>query len=116
MYSGGNVIVHLGKLVDDLDARQAAHVETASWFVCRKRGAMRENEVKLYTAAIRRVGHSIHNAAVESLVAQGVIQKRTTTRANSFILEWWLNKHPDAQEVVRPRGIDSGSHIALMDS
>jgi hypothetical protein len=100
MCSGGNVIVHLGKLVGDLDARQAAH-ENRIVVCLQKRGAMRENEVKLYTAAIRRVGHDIHNAAVESLVAQGVIQKRTTTRANSFILE--LFNHPDEREAVGPR-------------
>ena len=47
---------------------------------------LRENEVKLYTGAICRVGHEIHDAAVKRLIAQGVIRKLTTTRSNSFIL------------------------------
>ena len=48
---------------------------------------MRENDVKLYTGALRRVGNQIHNAAVENLVSLGIVQRLTTTRANSFILE-----------------------------
>ena len=48
---------------------------------------MRENDVKLYTGAVRRVGSQIHNAAVENLVSLGIVQRLTTTRANSFILE-----------------------------
>ena len=79
--------MHLGKLVSDLDAKQAAH-ENRIVVCLQKRGPLRENGVKLYTGAIRRVGHQVHEAAVENLVAQGVIRKLTTTRTNSFILEF----------------------------
>jgi len=58
--------------------------------------------VKLYTGAIRRVGHQIHHAAVENLVAQGVIRKLTTTRTNSFILE--LAKELEAQKTMGASG------------
>jgi hypothetical protein len=80
------MIMHLGKLVSDLDAKQAAH-ENRIVVCLQKRGPLRENDVKLYTGALRRVGHQVHQAAVDNLVAQGVIRKRTTTRTNSFILE-----------------------------
>lgn len=80
------MIVHLGKAVSDVDARQAAH-ENRIVVCLQKRGSMRENDVKLYTAATRRVGREIHNAAVDNLVEQGIIRKLTTTRSNSFLLE-----------------------------
>jgi hypothetical protein len=78
--------MHLGKLVSDLNAKQAAH-ENRIVVCLQKRGPLRDNEVRLYTGAIRRVGNPIHQAAVDNLVAQGVIRKLTTTRTNSFILE-----------------------------
>ncbi len=80
------MIVHLGRSVNEVDAKQAAH-ENRIVACLHKRGPMRENDVKLYTAAIRSVGREIHAAAVENLVAHGVIRKLTTTRSNSFILE-----------------------------
>jgi hypothetical protein len=80
------MIMHLGKLVSDLDAKQAAH-ENRIVVCLHKRGPLRENDVKLYTGALRRVGRQVHQAAVANLVAQGVIRKRTTTRTNSFVLE-----------------------------
>ena len=80
------MIMHLGKLVGDLDPKQAAH-ENRIVVCLQKRGPLRENDVKLYTGALRRVGPQVHQAAVANLVAQGVIRKRTTTRTNSFILE-----------------------------
>jgi superfamily I DNA and RNA helicase len=80
------VIVHLGRTVSEVDSKQAAH-ENRIVVCLQKRGPMRENDVKLYTAATRRVGREVHVAAVENLVAQGVIRKLTTTRANSFVLE-----------------------------
>ena len=80
------MITHLGKPVDEINAKQAAH-ENRILACLQKRGPMRENDVKLYTGAIRRVGHELHDQAVNSLVAQGLIRKLTTTRTNSFILE-----------------------------
>ena len=80
------MIVHLGKTLNDVNAKQAAH-ENRIVACLQKRGSMRENDVKLYTAAIRNVGRQVHAAAVANLVAQGVIRKLTTTRVNSFILE-----------------------------
>ncbi len=82
----GEMIMHLGKLVSDLDAKQAAH-ENRIVACLQKRGSLRENDVKLYTGALRRVGPQVHQAAIDNLVAQGVIRKSTTTRSNSFILE-----------------------------
>ena len=84
------MIMHLGKLVSDLDAKQAAH-ENRIMVCLQKRGPLRENDLKLYTGALRRVGHQVHQVAVENLVAQGVIRRRTTTRTNSFILELLQN-------------------------
>jgi hypothetical protein len=72
--------------ISELNCKQAAH-ENRIVVCLRKRGPLRENEVKLYTGAIRRVGPTMHEAAVNSLIAQGVIRKLTTTRTNSFILE-----------------------------
>ena len=80
------MITHLGKSVSEINAKQAAH-ENRILVCLQKRGPMRESDVKLYTGAICRVGHEIHDKAVSSLVAQGLIRKLTTTRANSFILE-----------------------------
>jgi hypothetical protein len=80
------MIMHLGKLVSEVDAKQAAH-ENRIVVCLQKRGPLRENDVRLYTGAIRRVGHQTHQAAVDNLVEQGVVRKRTTTRTNSFILE-----------------------------
>ena len=41
------MIMHLGKLVSDLDAKQAAHQNRI--VVClQKRGSLRENDVRLY--------------------------------------------------------------------
>lgn len=80
------MIVHLGRTVDEVDSKQAAH-ENRIVVCLQKRGPMRENDVKLYTAATRRVGREVHAAAVENLSRQGIIRKLTTTRANSFVLE-----------------------------
>ena len=80
------MITHLGKSVDEVNAKQAAH-ENRIVVCLQKRGSMRENAVKLYTGALRRVGQRVHNNAVNSLLTQGIIRKLTTTRANSFILE-----------------------------
>jgi hypothetical protein len=80
------MFMHLGKLVSEVDAKQAAH-ENRIVVCLQKRGPLRENDVRLYTGAIRRVGHQTHQAAVDNLVEQGVIRKRTTTCTNSFILE-----------------------------
>jgi hypothetical protein len=91
----GEMIMHLGKLVSDLDAKQAAH-ENRIVACLQKRGPLRENDVKLYTGALRRVGQQVHQAAVDNLVAQGVILKRTTTRSNSFILE--LLEEPEEKQ------------------
>lgn len=89
------MIVHLGRAVSEVDAKRAAH-ENRIVVCLQKRGPMRENEVKLYTAAASRVGREVHAAAVENLVAQGVIRKLTTTRSNSFVLE--LVEAPKRQE------------------
>jgi hypothetical protein len=91
----GEMIMHLRKLVSDLDAKQAAH-ENRIVACLQKRGPLRENDVKLYTGALRRVGQQVHQAAVDNLVAQGVILKRTTTRSNSFILE--LLEEPEEKQ------------------
>jgi hypothetical protein len=72
--------------VSDVDAKQAAH-ENRIVVCLQKRGSMRENDVKLYTGAMRSVGREVHEASVMNLVARGIIRKLTTTRANSFILE-----------------------------
>jgi len=96
------MITHLGKLVSDVDAKQAAH-ENRIVVCLQKRGPMRENDVKLYTGALRRVGQSVHEAAVDNLLAQGVILKRTTTRTNSFILE--LLKQPENRLAKRVTGV-----------
>ncbi len=85
------MIVHLGKTVNEIDAKQAAH-ENRIVVCLQKRGPMRESDVKLYTAAARRVGPQVHLAAVENLLASGIVQRRTTTRSNSFILEL-VNDH-----------------------
>lgn len=81
-----HMITHLGRSSSDIDPKQAAH-ENRILACLQKRGTMRENEVKLYTASTRRVGREIHDRAVRSLVDKGLIRKLTTTRANSFILE-----------------------------
>src|ERR1700733_2123496 len=93
------MIMHLGKLVSDLDCKQAAH-ENRIVVCLQKRGPLRENAVKLYTGALRRVGHQIHQAAVQNLVTQGVIRKLTTTRTNSFILEFLQNPRERRMRVV----------------
>lgn len=80
------MITHLGRSSSDINPKQAAH-ENRILVCLQKRGSMRENEVKLYTASTRRVGREIHERAVRSLVDKGLIRKLTTTRANSFILE-----------------------------
>lgn len=80
------MITHLGRSSSDIDPKQAAH-ENRILACLNKRGSLRENEVKLYTASTRRVGREIHDRAVRSLVDKGLIRKLTTTRANSFILE-----------------------------
>ncbi len=78
--------MHLGRLVGDLDATQAAH-ENRIVACLQKRGPLTANRVKLYTGAICRAGHDVHDAAVNNLIAQGFIRKRTTSRTNSYILE-----------------------------
>ena len=98
------MIMHLGKLVSDLDAKQAAH-ENRIVVCLQKRGPLRENDVKLYTGALRRVGHQVHQAAVENLLAQGVIRKLTTTRTNSFILE--LTKEPEERQTMGVAGVST---------
>jgi len=80
------IITHLGRASAELDPKQAAH-ENRILACLRKRGTLRENEVKLYTASTHRVGRDVHNRAIQHLVEQGLIRKMTTTRANSFILE-----------------------------
>lgn len=62
------VIVHLGRTVSDVDAKQRAH-ENRIVVCLQKRGPMHENEAELYTGAIRRMGDQINNAAIENLVA-----------------------------------------------
>ena len=86
MRVGVTVITHLGTSSSEVNPKQAAH-ENRIVACLLKRGPIRENSVKLYTGAIRRVGHEMHNAAVNSLLEQGIIRKLTTTRTNSFILE-----------------------------
>jgi hypothetical protein len=87
IFLGGlRTITHLGRPDPDIDPKQAAH-ENRILVCLQKRGTLRENEVKLYTASTRRVGREIHNQAVQSLVKRGLIRKVSTTRANSFILE-----------------------------
>ncbi len=82
----GPLITHLGRASSDIDPKQAAHENRI--LVCLwKRGALRENEVKLYTASTRRVGREIHKRAVQSLVERRLIRKLPTSHANSFILE-----------------------------
>ena len=83
---GAAMITHLGASISELNPKQAAH-ENRIVACLLKRGPMRENSVKLYTGAIRRVGHEMHDAAISSLLEQGIIRKLTTTRTNSFILE-----------------------------
>ena len=100
------MIIHLGKSVNAINAKQAAH-ENRIVVCLQRRGPMRENDVKLYTGAIRRVGHKIHNQAVNSLVGQGVIRKLTTTRANSFILE--------LAEPVQVNGDERPKEVAAFD-
>jgi hypothetical protein len=80
------MITHLGRSSEVINPKQAAH-ENRILVCLQKRGTLRENEVKLYTASTRRVGREIHDRAVKSLVKQGLIRKLTTTRSNSFILE-----------------------------
>lgn len=80
------MITHLGALTRDIDVSQAAH-ENRILACLRKRGRLRENEVKLYTAASRSVGREAHNRAVQNLVKRGLIRKLTTNRRNSFWLE-----------------------------
>ena len=80
------MLTHLGQSDSEIDPVQAAH-ENRILRCLQKRGTLRENEVKLYTASTHRVGRKIHNRAVAHLVSQGLIRKSTTTRANSFILE-----------------------------
>ena len=96
------MIAHLGKLVNDLDAKQAAH-ENRIVACLQKRGPLRENDVKLYTGALRSVGRQVHQAAIDNLIAQGVIRKRTTNRINSFILE--LLKEPRDQHASNLAGV-----------
>ena len=57
------MIVHLGRTVSGMDAKQATH-ENRIVACLQKRGPMRENDVKLYTAAIRSVGREVHEAAI----------------------------------------------------
>jgi hypothetical protein len=49
------MIVHLGRTVSGMDAKQAAH-ENRIVACLQERGHMRENDVKLYTAAILAQG------------------------------------------------------------
>jgi hypothetical protein len=112
------MITHLGRSSEVINPKQAAH-ENRILVCLQKRGTLRENEVKLYTASTRRVGREIHDRAVKSLVKQGLIRKLTTTRSNSFILAsnlvtlnggWDLYVHGRWQEAVtvpsslRPKG------------
>jgi hypothetical protein len=84
---GVTVITHLGTSINEINPKQAAH-ENRIVACLLKRGPLTENAVKLHTGAIQRVGHQIHDAAVNSLLQQGIIRKlTTTTRTNSFILE-----------------------------
>lgn len=104
------MITHLGRSSSDIDPKQAAH-ENRILVCLQKRGSLRENEVKLYTASTRRVGREIHERAVRSLVDKGLIRKLTTTRANSFILE--LTGTPVGLELAggsRAVGTDSGEN------
>ena len=80
------IATHLGTPNCEVNPKQAAH-ENRIVACLVKRGPMTENNVKLYTGAIRRVGHEMHDAAVKTLVEQGIIRRLTTTRTNSFILE-----------------------------
>ena len=57
------MIVHLGRTVSGMDAKQATH-ENRIVACLQKRGPLRENDVKLYTAAIRSVGREVHEAAI----------------------------------------------------
>lgn len=100
--------MHLGRLVSDLDAKQAAH-ENRIVVCLQKRGPLRENDVRLYTGAIRRVGHQIHQTAVDNLIAQGLIRRLTTTRTNSFILE--LAKEPVERRTMDVAGVSAFGHI-----
>ena len=104
---GVTVITHLGTSSSEVNPKQAAH-ENRIVACLLKRGPIRENSVKLYTGAIRRVGHEMHDAAVNSLLEQGIIRKLTTTRTNSFILE--LTKSvPEMQHNISPTR-NSGRH------
>jgi hypothetical protein len=97
---GVKVITHLGTSIKEINPKQAAH-ENRIVACLIKRGPLRENGVKLYTGAIQRVGHEIHDAAVNSLLEQGIIRKLTTTRTNSFILE--LTKSLQEQSKISPQ-------------
>ena len=103
------MITHLGKSVDEINAKQAAH-ENRIVVCLQKRGSMRENEVKLYTGAMRRVGSRVHNNAVNSLLTQGIIRKLTTTRANSFILELVGPIHIHGEERIAVFSADKSIH------
>jgi hypothetical protein len=91
-----SMLTHLGSFTNDLEPKQAAHENRIVVCLRKRGGSLSANTVKLYTGAVSRVGHEMHESAVNSLIMHGVIRKHTTTRANSFILEL-VTPFPDAR-------------------